>query len=44
MITWIKPNGNEVETNDLKASVEAAKAHGWKEKKKEVKKEDKKAK
>ena len=29
---WIKPSGVEVETNDLKASVEAAKALGWKPK------------
>jgi len=30
MIKWVKPNGNEVETNDLKASIEAAEALGWK--------------
>lgn len=40
MAIFIKPNGNEVETNDLKASIEAAKALGWKLKgeKKETKK------
>ena len=32
MITWIKPSGNEVETSESKASIEAAKSLGWERK------------
>ena len=32
MITWTKPNGTEVETNESKASIEAAKSLGWERK------------
>ncbi len=39
---WIKPSGVEVETNDLPATIEAAKKLDWKEKKEEVKKQKKK--
>lgn len=39
---WIKPSGLEIETNDLKATVKYCESLGWK--KKEVKKEVKKAK
>jgi len=40
MAIWIKPNGNEIETNDLPATIEYAKSLKWKPKKaaKEVKK------
>ena len=31
---WIKPNGTEIETNDLPATIEAAHNLGWKEAKK----------
>ena len=30
MIKWIRPSGNEIETNNTKASVEYAESHGWK--------------
>lgn len=30
MINWIKPNGNEITTNDEKATVEYCKSLGWK--------------
>ena len=30
LTTWVKPNGREVEINDLKATVDAAEALGWK--------------
>jgi len=43
MRVWIKPSGIEVETNNLPDTIAAAKAAGWKEKKKEVKEESKKA-
>jgi hypothetical protein len=33
MAIWIKPNGKEIETNDHKGNIEAAKALGWKKKK-----------
>lgn len=26
---WVKPNGREIETNDLPATIEAAKKLGW---------------
>ena len=32
MAVWIKPSGTEVETNDLPATIEAAKSLGWKPK------------
>lgn len=44
MTTWIKPNGTELELNDQKGNIEAARKLGWKPKtektepKKEVKK------
>jgi len=31
-IVWVKPSGIEVITNDLPATIEAAKALGWKRK------------
>lgn len=30
---WIKPNGNEIETNDEKATIEYCKSLDWKESK-----------
>ena len=42
--TWVKPSGVEVEINDQKETIAAAKSLGWKEKgakKPEKKKEDK---
>ena len=41
--TWIKDNGQEIELNDLPATVEKAKSLGWEEKavKKEIKKKAK---
>lgn len=44
MTTWIKPNGTELELNDQKANIEAARKLGWKPKpetKKPEKKEEK---
>ena len=38
---WIKDNGQEIETNDLKATIEGAVALGWKPAD-EVKKEESK--
>jgi len=39
---WIKPNGNEIETNDEPATIAAAKALKWKEsKEKKTEKKDK---
>ena len=36
---WVKPNGSEIETNDLPATIEVAKKLGWVEaKSKRVKK------
>ncbi len=42
MSIWIKPNGTEIEINDLEATVEYAKSLDWKPKK--AKKPKKKAK
>lgn len=41
---WIKKNGNKIETNDLKETIEYCKSLGWKEDKpeKEAKKPAKK--
>jgi hypothetical protein len=42
MAIWIKPNGNEIEVNDLPATIEYAKSLKWKlkgEKKETQKKE-----
>ena len=36
---WIKKNGNKIETNDLKETVEYCKSLGWKEDKPEIKRE-----
>ncbi len=44
MTIWVKPNGTELELNDQKANIEAAKKLGWKPKKEEVKKPEKKTK
>jgi len=30
MITWLKPNGLQIETNDRKETIEAAERFGWK--------------
>jgi hypothetical protein len=30
MIKWIRPSGTEIETNESEASIEVAKALGWK--------------
>lgn len=30
MAKWVKPSGDEVETNDLPATIEAAEKLGWK--------------
>ena len=45
MITWIKPNGNEITTNDMDATIEYMESIGCKRKgaKKENKPEVKKA-
>ena len=32
MSRWVKPNGREIEINDLKATVEKAEELGWKRK------------
>lgn len=32
MTTWIKPNGTEIELNDLPATQDQAKAYGWQKK------------
>ena len=37
MIKWIKPNGNEIETNDAPATVAHCEALGWKRAKKTAK-------
>lgn len=37
---WIKPNGTEIETNDMKATVEYCKSLGWKERDRESTKEE----
>jgi hypothetical protein len=34
MITWVKPNGSEITTNDLKETVEHCEAVGFKRKRK----------
>ena len=34
---WIKESGQEIETNELEATIKAAKANGWKPKEKTVK-------
>jgi len=39
---WIKSNGNEIETNDRKETVDYCKSLGWKEKSKEIKEKPKK--
>lgn len=41
---WIKPNGNEIETNDEKATIEYAEKLGWKRKTVKKKAAKKKAK
>lgn len=33
MIKWVKPNGKEIETNELDATIEAAEKLGWERKK-----------
>jgi len=33
MPTWIKPNGNEIETNDETATIEYCESLGWERKK-----------
>lgn len=40
-ITWIKPSGIEVVSNDLPATIAAAQSLGWKQKE-ELKKEESK--
>lgn len=37
MITWIKPSGVELETNDFPATIAAAESLGWKRKGEEEK-------
>jgi hypothetical protein len=32
LITWVKPNGNEIKTNDEKATIVYAESLGWKRK------------
>lgn len=46
MIKWIKPNGNEIETNDEKATIEYCESLGWEraDKKEAPKKKAKKTK
>lgn len=41
-ITWVKPSGIEVVTNDLPANIEAAEKAGWKRKEEQKKEESKK--
>jgi len=40
MIKWIKPSGDEIETNDESATIEAAKVAGWKRKQAKKPKKD----
>lgn len=42
MAIWVKKDGIELELNDHKDTIAAAKANGWTQKGKEVKKEVKK--
>lgn len=43
MITWVKPSGSEITTNDLKETIEYCKSLGFKRKeKKEAKKQSSK--
>lgn len=37
---WTKPNGTDIETNDLKETVDYAKSLGWKPKRKRRTKEE----